>query len=136
MEIIATPADREDRALINHIRQSLIRTQAKNGSNVERTIGELVMIGFGVLHDDEVKDVSARAQLQRYGIKVEPDEGLVYIGKNISNLNTIMRTSTNPTDWASVVSRYPGAKKVTQMMRFAGSSSRAIGLPKTAWLDE
>jgi hypothetical protein len=50
-------------------------------------------------------------------------------------LDKVMANSTNPTDWTSVIARYPKAVKVSPMIKFAGSTSRAIGLPVEAWED-
>lgn len=135
VDVIAAPSEREDRALLSHLRQALIRASDIGGHTHERTIGELVMTAFDELHDGHFTAAQAVVCLMRYGIRVDTKEGIVWIAKAVATLNTFMRDSSNPTDWMSVVSRYPGAKSSSQAMRFAGSTSRAVGIPRKAFIE-
>jgi putative DNA primase/helicase len=133
--VVATPGEREDIRLVNHIRQHVIKVQARHGNTVERTIGELIHVSKGTAVDDEVDSIKATGALSRMGIKADDAADVIWLSKQSQAIDAIMSKSTNPTDWASVVSRYPKAVKASYRIRFAAGSAAAIGLPYSAWVD-
>jgi len=133
--VVATPGEREDIRLVNHIRQHVIKVQARHGNTVERTIGELIHVSKGTAVDDEVDSTKATGALSRMGIKADDAADVIWLSKQSQAIDAIMSKSTNPTDWASVVSRYPKAVKASYRIRFAAGSATAIGLPYSAWVD-
>lgn len=135
--VATQPSEREDVSLLNHLRQYVMRVQNQDGISFERTIGEMVRVAMRHEFDDKIPHPIADAALQRIGIKVDTaDTGMVYLAKRFAALDRIMISSTNPTDWQSVISRYPGARASTPSIRFKdGGISRCICLPAKAWLE-
>jgi putative DNA primase/helicase len=134
-EFLQVKAEREDRVLLDHIVQSAIRVETLHGVQ-DRTIGELLVIA---LTRNESADVSlkiADESLARVGLKVEIEHGLavgVWIGQSIAALNKIMQTSVYYEGWSGVLLRHPSARKSDNSLRFKGSMSRGIYLPKHEW---
>ena len=134
-EFLQVKSEREDKVLLDHIVQTSIRVETVHGVQ-DRTIGELLVICF---QTDENADVNLRIAddtLCRHGIKVESEHGIptgVWLGQSIAALNKIMQTSVYYEGWAGVLLRHPYAKKGTSAMRFKGSMSRGIYLPKQEW---
>jgi putative DNA primase/helicase len=133
--VVAAPSEREDKSLLSHVRQAIVRIPDSTGRQIERTMGELVMAAMDLVPDIAVDPDAANATLMRYGIKVDMEEKTVWIASRMQSLDYLFRTSSNPTDWFSVISRYPDAKKSGGGIRFAGGSVRAIGLPFDAFID-
>jgi len=133
--VIAAPSEREDRALLSHVRQAIVRIPDSTGRQIERTIGELAYAAMDVVPDIAIEPAAANATLMRYGIKVDMEEKTVWIASRMQSLDYLFRTSSNPTDWFSVISRYPDVRKSPGGVRFAGGSVRAIGLPFEAFMD-
>lgn len=134
-EFLQVKAEREDRVLLDHIVQHPLRVETVHGVQ-DRTVGELMVICF---LRDETSDVRLRVAedtLSRHGLKIEKEGGEVtgvWIGQSSNALNRIMQTSTYYEGWAGVLLRHPYAKKSPNSIRFKGSMSRAIFLPKQEW---
>ena len=134
-EFLQVKAEREDKVLLDHIVQTPVRVETTHGVQ-DRTIGELLVICF---QSDENADVNLRIAddtLCRHGLKVEREHGVptgVWIGQSISGLNKIMQTSVYYEGWSGVLLRHPYAKKSINAIRFKGTMSRAIFLPKQEW---
>jgi putative DNA primase/helicase len=133
--VAATPAEREDLALLGHLRQHILRVQGRAGHTVERSIGEMVRHVLGFEHDSTVEIEEADGALNRIGIKVDAKGGSVYIARRFAALDRIMATSTNPTDWVSVISRHPKALPSQPTIRFASSAARALVMPADVWME-
>lgn len=131
--IVAAPSEREDKALIRHLRQSMTRVMGNDGRIYDRSIGELVMCCLGAAVDYDVSETKAAGHLMRMGLSPVRGSG-VWVAKGIDELGKVMRTSANATDWWSVISRYPGADTKANV-RFAGVSSHAILIPEEEWVD-
>lgn len=134
-EFLQVKTEREDMVLLDHIVQQQIRVETTHGTQ-DRTIGELLVICF--LRDDssDVRLKVAEATLQRTGLKIERERGEpsgVWIGQSNQQLNRLMQTSSFYEGWAGVLLRHPYAKKSQNAVRFGGSMSRAIFLPKQEW---
>jgi putative DNA primase/helicase len=133
--IVSTSSDREDRTLIRHLRQTVTRVIADDGRLHDRTIGELIQNVLNRLPDGDhdIGPMRANRHLMRIGIRVEGRRG-VWIAKGVDEMNKIMRTSANASDWWSVISRYPDAE-VRLKVSFAGISAMAIKIPEEEWID-
>lgn len=134
-EFLLVKTEREDMVLLDHIVQQQIRVETTHGTQ-DRTIGELLVICF--LRDDtsDVRLKVAEATLQRTGLKIERERGEpsgVWVGQSNHALNRLMQTSSFYEGWAGVLLRHPYAKKSANAVRFGGSMSRAIFLPKQEW---
>jgi hypothetical protein len=57
----------------------------------------------------------------------------VWIGQSSQAMNRIMQTSAYYEGWSGVLLRHPYAKKSVNAIRFKGTMSRAIFLPKQEW---
>lgn len=134
-EVIASPSDREDKALLRQMKQATVRLQTNAGMSIESTIGELILIGADELPDAKISVENARRTLLRYGLKYDvgkPPRG-IWVAKSASSLQSVMKNSTNPSDWYSVVSRWPDSQKVKSPMRFGSWSSVAVLIPMEGW---
>lgn len=134
-EFLQVKAEREDRVLLDHIVQSAIRVETLHGVQ-DRTIGELLVICFTRAENADVNLRIAEESLSRVGLKVEIEYGLavgVWIGQSIAALNKIMQTSVYYEGWSGVLLRHPSARKSDNSLRFKGSMSRGIFLPKHEW---
>jgi len=134
-EFLQVKTEREDRVLLDHIVQFPLRVETNHGVQ-ERTIGELLVICF--LRDEtaEVRLKIAEDTLSRNGIKIEKEHGDVtgvWIGQSSQAMNRIMQTSAYYEGWSGVLLRHPYAKKSVNAIRFKGTMSRAIFLPKQEW---
>lgn len=134
-EFLQVKAEREDRVLLDHIVQNQLRVETFHGVQ-DRTIGELMLICFNMADGADVDRRVAEETLSRNGLKIEHEFGVptgVWIGQSISGLNKVMQTSTYFEGWAGVLLRHPYARKSENAIRFKGSMSRAIFLPKQEW---
>ena len=134
-EFLQVKTEREDRVLLGHIVQTQLRVETRHGVQ-DRTIGELMVICFQSDEEADVNRAVAEETLSRNGLKIEYEFGLatgVWIGQSISGLNKIMQTSNYYEGWAGVLLRHPYAKKSVNSIRFKGSMSRGIYLPKQEW---
>lgn len=134
-EFLQVKAEREDKVLLDHIVQTPIRVETMHGVQ-DRTIGELMVICFELDEDADVRLKTADDTLSRHGLKIEYEYGTptgVWIGQSISGMNKIMQTSVYYEGWAGVLLRHPHAKKGQNAVRFKGTMSRAIFLPKQEW---
>jgi putative DNA primase/helicase len=129
---VAAPSEREDKMLIRHLRQTITKVMGDDGRMHERSIGELVMQCLGYTLDPEVSNSKANNHLRRLGLLASKERG-VWIGKGIDELNKVMRSSPNASDWWSVISRYPGSEAKLNV-EFAGIKSFAILIPEEEWL--
>jgi putative DNA primase/helicase len=132
-EVVISPGDREDRQLLNHVKQVVVRIVDDYGRPSERTIGELVDIGFEMGIDEQFAPDKVRSILLRFGMRVDRVEGGIYLSSRNEELNKLFRTSTNPVDWFSVVARSPDVERAKHLVRFAGASTQAILIPKGEW---
>lgn len=134
--VAATPAEREDIGLLNYLRACVLKVQNEAGTTFERTVGELVRVALRQDFDSRFSPDEAYLSLLRFGIKVENGaKPVVYVARKHAALERVMMGSTNPTDWQSVLGRFPGARPTSPVIRFAGSGARSIVLPAEAWLD-
>jgi putative DNA primase/helicase len=134
-EFLQVKSEREDRVLLDHIVQSSIRVETVHGVQ-DRTIGELLVISFTRQEHADVGLKIADDSLSRVGLKVEIEHGLatgVWIGQSIVAMNKIMQTSVYYEGWSGVLLRHPSARKSENAIRFKGSMSRGIFLPKHDW---
>lgn len=134
-EFLQVKAEREDKVLLDHIVQTPVRVETNHGVQ-DRTIGELLVICFQCDENADVHLKIADDTLCRHGLKVERDHGIptgVWVGQSISSMNKIMQTSVYYEGWANVLLRHPYAKKSVNALRFKGSMSRGIFLPKQEW---
>lgn len=134
-EVVITPGDREDRQLLNHLKQVVVRVIDDFGNNVMRTVGELVDNGLGMLpiQDRNISADKVNHILLRFGIKACKIVEGVYLSSRNEELNKLFKGSTNPIDWFSVVARNPEVEKCKQLVRFSGASTQAILIPKGEW---
>ena len=134
-EFLQVKSEREDISLLHHIVGSMIRVETVHGAQ-ERTIGELLIVCFTRDDTTDVRLKVAESTLSRYGMKIEREYGNVvgvWIGQSIQPMNRIMQTSVYFEGWAGVLLRHPYAKRSTESVRFGGTTSRAIYLPKQEW---
>lgn len=131
--IVAAPSEREDKALVRHLRQSMTRVMGNDGRVYDRSIGELIMCCLGGSIDVDISEAKAFGHLMRLGLSPSRGNG-VWVAKGIDELTKLMRTSANATDWWSVISRYPSAE-IKSKVRFAGVTSHAILIPEEEWVD-
>jgi len=134
-EFLQVKAEREDKVLLDHIVQTSVRVETMHGVQ-DRTIGELLVICFNNDEEGDVRLKIADDTLARYGLKVEREHAIptgVWIGQSISSLNKIMQTSVYYEGWSGVLLRHPHAKKSVNAIRFKGTMSRGIFLPKRDW---
>lgn len=134
-EFLQVKTEREDKVLLGHIVQTQLRVETRHGVQ-DRTIGELMVICFQSNDEADVAREVADETLSRNGLKIEYELGLptgVWIGQSIAGLNKIMQTSNYYEGWVGVLLRHPYAKKSVNSIRFKGSMSRGIFLPKQEW---
>lgn len=134
-EFLQVKAEREDKVLLDHIVQTSVRVETVHGVQ-DRTIGELLVICFNSDDEADVRLKIADDTLARYGLKIEREHGLptgVWIGQSIGAMNKIMQTSVYYEGWSGVLLRHPYAKKSENAIRFKGTMSRGIYLPKQEW---
>lgn len=132
-DVVMAPGDREDRQLMNHLKQSITRIVDVHGRPQERTVGELVSIAFGLEVDELLRGDSVQKALMRFGIRVDRLADGVWLSSRNEELNKFMRTSTNPGDWYSVVARNPMAERSSKPIQFAGGWTSAVLIPKGEW---
>jgi len=132
-DVVATPADREDRQLVNHMKQVVVRVIDNFGKPVDRTVGELVDLAFGNAVDDTMDAGKVAVAITRFGLLVDRMKNGIWLSSRNEELNKLMRSSTNPIDWYSVVARNPMAERSEVPIRFAGASTPAVFLPKGEW---
>lgn len=131
--VVAMPSEREDKMLVRHLRQTVTKVMGDDGRMHERSIGELVMICLGIAKDYDLSERKASNHLRRIGLLAVKEKG-VWIGKGIDELNKVMRSSPNASDWWSVINRYPGSE-ARASVEFAGIKSFAILIPEEEWID-
>jgi hypothetical protein len=94
-----------------------------------RTLGELVEITARHRLDNEVTTRQALDALSRHGLKVDDEQGSLLISNTAQAIATILRDTPWVNGWSTVLSRLPGAQRMTPV-RFsgAGAVSRAIAV--------
>lgn len=129
---LSTPSgdDRDHDDCLSTMMQKLLRPQ-DDGHYVERSVGEMI---------DEVFKQSGKSDehdgvLRRYGFRVDIYEKVVWIANKHSKLSEIMKDSPYQT-WSRLLLRCDGAYPSSNAIKFAGSSSRAVGIPKDVILGD
>lgn len=119
---------RDEHALMARLMDYIIRV---DGPNVERSVGEMLMIASHVTFDENVSAKMAADRLLRYGFKVDGDHFL------ISQSNTHIAKMVADTAWAKSIgrtlTRVEGAQAITSARFGPGQISRAVKIP-LAWL--
>lgn len=134
-EFLLVKSEREDKVLLDHIVQTPVRVETTHGVQ-DRTIGELMVICFQNTESSDVYKKIAEDTLARQGLKVERENHEItgiWIGQSISAMNKIMQSSVYYEGWSGILLRHPFTKKSTNAIRFSGTMSRGIFLPKREW---
>lgn len=131
--VVVTATDREDLQLLSHLKQTVVRVVDSYARPTERTIGELVSLALGHEIDSVFEGATVHRCLLRFGIHVDVNEGGIWLSSRNDELNRLMRSSTNPGDWYSVVKRNPNAKMSRTAIRFAGDATAAVFIPQEEW---
>jgi putative DNA primase/helicase len=76
-----------------------------------------------------------KAELSRMGIRLEADEGLIYIAEGHDRIKDILRDSPHAGSYSRILQRLKGNVK-KQSMRFTGCVKRATGIPWNAVFGE
>jgi hypothetical protein len=102
----------------------------------ERTLGELRLVVTGLVNEPEgapsISCESARAQLARYGIRIEPEaDGKTHVwiaNKNEQLDRALSKYAWGGNGWAHYLKRLPGAHVGPNPAWFAGSTCRYISI--------
>lgn len=121
---------RDEHALLSRLMDYIVKV---DGPNVERTIGELILIASGYNHDENVSIHTAHQRLIRYGFKVEQDSFL--ISQSNSNLLKLVADTAWVKSVGRTLMRVEGAQQVTSARFGPGQISRAVKIP-LKWLKE
>ena len=119
----------DEEACIERIMQAQLRVEGDR--TVSRSIGELVDVHMGRVHDPDVDYSQAKAILGRNGIKVVSTE--IFVSNSAQAIAHILRDTAWANCWPTVLLRLPGASRagVTHFSG-AGNSSRAVKIPLSA----
>ena len=120
----------EDVALLYHLMTSSIRVETAFGGPKERAIGELMDIALGYTKDDRVNSQDADMTMRRYGLRVDKAKDGLWIATSLRSLEDIMAKSDYPLGWLKVLERHPRVERSENALKFSGSSSRALFLPR------
>lgn len=119
----------DELTLLAKIMEQQIRVRTANGSEHERTIGELILIAAEGGKGSEVVDrEAAYARLNRIGIRVEQND--FYVSNTADWLQKTLRGTAWATNHSRVLVRLPGAENIkTKHFGPGVKNSRAIKLP-------
>jgi len=118
----------DEHRCIQRILQHQVRVETDE-KTLTRTLGELVEIAAHHRVDRDVETRQAKDTLERYGLRVESDQKLLFVSNTAEALASILKDSAWSHSWATVLSRLPGAAKAGAVrFRGAGAVSRAVVL--------
>lgn len=122
----ALESQRDERMLLDHLLEHKERLSG-NGSLQERTIGELIAIAAGKMHDHVILEDGAHNHLRRLGIKIE-DGGFV-IGASTTWLADTLRGTPWERSTHRILERLPGAAPKSATYFSPGIKKRGVHLP-------
>lgn len=118
----------DERRCIQRILQHQVRVETDE-KTVTRTLGELVEIACHQAADMDVTARKAQDNLGRHGLRVEQEQGVLFVSNTAEALASILKDTSWSHSWATVLSRLPGASKAgTVRFRGVGAVSRAVAL--------
>lgn len=123
--------ENEAHGLLRAALASLIRVTTAHRS-VDRTLGELLMLGLHESNDDQIAAGEARAAIERHGVKILDNTagqpGVAFAGGH-EGCAALFQASPYGVAWQRILGGLPGAGR-TAAVRFAGAPHRAIWLPR------
>jgi putative DNA primase/helicase len=118
----------DEQRCIQRILQQQVRVESDD-KTYTRTLGELVEIASHRAADIDVSPGKAQDTLGRHGLKVDSDQGQLFVSNTAEALATILKDTPWGHSWATVLSRLHGATKAGAVrFRGAGAVSRAVAL--------
>ena len=118
----------DEQRCIQRILQQQVRVESDD-KTCTRTLGELVEITSHRAADIDVSPSKAQDTLGRHGLKVDSDQGQLFVSNTAEALATILKDTPWGHSWATVLSRLHGATKAGAVrFRGAGAVSRAVAL--------
>lgn len=124
---------RDEFSLMAKLMSQQVKVLGVQGSNLDRTLGELVSVASALEVDPEVYVKTAQESLMRYGVKLSDDRQGVIISNQHDAIAKILRDSPWPNNWGKIIKRIPGAVPTSKTEYFGvGAVSRAVMVPITA----
>ena len=123
----------DERQVLNIIVCSQIKVKTANGIE-EISVDELIRKSKDMVAVDngyggtDYKEPPERDILKRHGLRVDQDNGCIYIGRNFPPLRRILANTPWEKTYGRLLMRLPGAE-ARENMRFVGPPTRAVMLP-------
>lgn len=123
--------ENEAHGLLRSALSSLIRVTTDHRS-VDRSLGELLLVGMREAKDDAISSDESRRALERHGVKImdnSASEPGVSFAAGHDLCSRLFESSPYAVAWTRILAGLPGAGK-TASVRFAGSAHRTIWVPR------
>lgn len=117
---------KDEHNCLSHILEHTIRLNGQR-SQVERNVGELIMVSAYRKNDSDCDAAAARDALLRIGVKVDQNE--VVISNQHSYLRNMLKGTLWAQNWGGILKRVQGAE-ATKPIRFGASGThRGVRIP-------
>jgi putative DNA primase/helicase len=118
----------DEQRCLQRILQYQVRVETDE-KTLTRTLGELVEIAAHHRSDRDVETRQAKDTLERYGLRVETDDQILFVSNTAEAVATILRDTQWSHSWGTLLSRLKGATKAgPTRFRGCGAVSRAVAL--------
>lgn len=118
----------DEESCLQRILQSQVRFDSERGQ-LSRSLGEVVDAASGAEHIGGLTAADANDILKRYGLMV--DGSTLTIANKHAELERLLKDSPWGSGWKRILGRINGARPSFDVVRFAGTRSRAVCIPLT-----
>jgi len=116
----------DEESCLQRIMQSQIRFDSERG-NIQRSVGEIIDAASGVDPIPGVLASEANDVLKRYGMAV--NGSFLLVANKHSELEKLLTGTPWGAGWRRILGRIDNAKSSSDVVRFAGTRSRAVQIP-------
>ena len=116
----------DEESCLQRIMQSQIRFDSERG-NIQRSVGEIIGAASGADPVPGVLASEANDVLKRYGMAV--DGSFLLVANKHSELEKLLTGTPWGAGWRRILGRIEEAKSSSDVVRFAGTRSRAVQIP-------
>ena len=117
----------DEESCLNQILQCQVRVET-NAGIMTRSIGELVNAASGEEGIYGLVQMEANDLLKRYGLSIEGRS--LHVANNHAEIKRLLTGTPWGAGWRRILGRIEGAKPSPDVVRFAGTRSRAIQIPR------
>lgn len=116
----------DEESCLQRILQSQVRFDSERGQ-LARSLGEVVDAARGEDHIGGITQIDANDILKRYGLMI--DGTCLTVANKHAELEKLLKDTPWGSGWKRILGRIPGAHPSFDVVRFAGTRSRAVRIP-------